>query len=319
MARASKNRDWSQYNTAAKKSGEITFYVSQEVLNGWLEQEKSGKRGASTTYSHAAIEMCLTLRAAYNLPLRRACGFITSILKSMDLKLPCPDFSTLSRRAKHLNISIGRIPTQGGIVIAVDSTGVKVYGEGEWKVRQHGADKRRTWLKLHTAVNVENMQIESFELTQNNVADSEVAPRLIEAINAPIRKVTGDGAYDAETVYQSAEQVGAIPIIPPRRGAKLQKPTSAISAKIPRDVAISYINKHGADELARSQWKKETGYHVRSLAETGMYRMKVHFGSSVRSRTFANQKTEIAIKIKILNRIAALGTFCLNRTDAIAR
>ena len=116
---------------------------------------------------------------------------------------------------------------------------IKVYGEGEWKVRQHGFSKRRTWLKLHLAVNVHNHHIEAFQVTQNNTADSEAAPHLIETTRAPIKQIDADGAYDASSVYQAAEAVGARLVVPPRRDAKLQNPVHAISAKSPRDAAIA--------------------------------------------------------------------------------
>lgn len=114
----------------------------------------------------------------------------------------------------------------------------------------HGASKRRTWLKLHLAVNVHNHHIEAFEITQNSVADCEVAPQLLKDIRAPVDKLPGDGAYDAESVYRAAEDIGARLVVPPRRGAKLQDPANQISAKNPRDAAITYIQQHGDDDTA---------------------------------------------------------------------
>jgi hypothetical protein len=312
-----KKRDWSQYTSAAKKSGEITFYISQEAIDKWENDTPTGERGASNTYSNIAIETCLMLRAVYGLSLRKANGFVYSILQLMGLPLTCPDYTTLCRRAQTLKIIFERPATNEPIVVAIDSTGIKVYGEGEWKVRQHGASKRRTWLKLHLAVNVANNHIEAFELTKNNVADCETAPDLLKSISAPVEQFTADGAYDAKNVYQAGEDIGARPIVPPRRGAKLQDAAHQISAKSPRDAAIAYIQQHGDDDNARKAWKLSTSYHARSLAETAMYRFKSHFGSSVRSRIFVNQQTEIAVKVKAINKIAALGTFPLNRGASI--
>lgn len=316
---ASKTRDWSQYNAAAKKSGAITFYISQEAIAAWHNEDLTGERGASDTYSDMAIEACLTLKVAYGLSLRKANGFIQSIFDLMNLKIKCPDYTTLCRRAQYIKPIFARPVTTEPIVVALDSTGVKVYGEGEWKVRQHGVSKRRTWLKLHMAVNVHNHHIESFEVTANNIADSEVAPSLLKAIRAPVRACSGDGAYDAEAVYQAAKDIGAILIVPPRRGAIMQDPAKAITAKTTRDAAISYIHQHGADEDARKAWKQASGYHARSLSETAMYRFKTHCGPSVCARVFKNQRTEIAIKVKILNKKAALGTFPFNRSAALHR
>ena len=312
-----KKRDWSQYTAAAKKSGEVTFYISQEAIEQWENDTLTGQRGASNTYRDIAIETCLTLKAVYNLSLRQANGFVYSILKIMKLNLLCPDYTTLCRRAQTLKIAFERPETKGPIVVAIDSTGIKVYGEGEWKVRQHGAGKRRTWLKLHVAVNVHNHHIEAFEVTRNNVADCEVAPELLQSTRAPIERVPADGAYDTESVYRAIEALGAKPVIPPRRGAILQQPENLISAKLPRDAAITYIQQHGNNDNARKAWKVESSYHARSISETAMYRFKSHFGPSVRARKFANQNTEIAIKVKTLNKIAALGTFPLNRAASL--
>ncbi len=312
-----KKRDWSKYTASAKKSGEVTFYISQEAIDKWENDTLTGERGASDTYSNIAIETCLMLRAIYGLSLRKTNGFVLSILRLMKLTLKCPDYTTLCRRARMLKIIFERPATNGPIVIAIDSTGIKVYGEGEWKVRQHGASKRRTWLKLHLAVNVNNNHIEAFEVTQNNTADCEAAPDLLKSIRAQIERFSADGAYDAEVVYQAGEDIGARPIVPPRRRAKLQNPEHQISAKVPRDVAIAYIQQHGDDDNARKAWKESSSYHSRSLSETAMYRFKSHFGASVRSRIFPNQQTEIAVKIKILNKIAALGTFPLNRAASV--
>lgn len=317
MTNEKKKRDWSKYTAAAKKSGEVTFYMSQEAIAQWENINLTGERGASDTYSDIAIETCLTFRAVYGLSLRKTNGFVRSILQIMKLNLPCPDYTTLCRRAQTLKITFERPATNEPIVVAIDSTGIKVYGEGEWKVRQHGVGKRRTWLKLHLVVNVHNHHIESFEVTQNNVADCEVASQLLKKIKAPVQKFSGDGAYDAEVAYQAAEEIGAQPVVPPRRGAKLQKPTELISAKNPRDAAVNYIQQHGNDDNARKLWKIASSYHARSIAETAMYRFKSHFGPAVRSRIFVNQQTEIATKVKALNKIAALGTFPLNRSASI--
>jgi len=120
-----KKRDWSKYTAAAKKSGEVTFYISQEAIAKWENETLTGERGASKTYSDIAIEACLMLRAVYSLSLRKANGFVRSILEMMKLKLPCPDYTTLCRRAQTLKITFERPATNGPIVVAIDSTGIK--------------------------------------------------------------------------------------------------------------------------------------------------------------------------------------------------
>ncbi len=137
-------RNWSEYNEALVKRGGLTVWIEEAALLKWLEAQKSGRRGASLTYSDAAIEAILLLKAMYHLPLRAAQGFVGSILKLMGLALPVPHYSTLSRRQGGLELEMPRLGHGGALPLVVDSTGCKVYGEGEWKVRVHGKSKRRT-------------------------------------------------------------------------------------------------------------------------------------------------------------------------------
>ena len=137
-------RNWREYNAALVNRGSLTVWIEEAALEHWLEAHKSGRRGASRIYGDAAIETILALKAVYHLPLRAAQGFTHSILKLMGVKLPVPHFSTLSRRQIGLELAMPRLRAGEAIHLVVDSTGCKVYGEGEWKVRVHGKSKRRT-------------------------------------------------------------------------------------------------------------------------------------------------------------------------------
>ncbi|MDV2997922.1 MAG: hypothetical protein N4J56_008061 [Chroococcidiopsis sp. SAG 2025] len=105
--------------------------------------------------------------------------------------------------------------------MVVDSTGVKVYGEGEWKTRQHGVSKRRTWRKLHLGVDEATGEILAAVVSTNDVADCEVMPELLDAIAQEIEQVSADGAYDTQGCYDVIEQREATAAIPPRRNAKI--------------------------------------------------------------------------------------------------
>jgi hypothetical protein len=262
-----------------------------------------------------AIETCLKLRLIYHLALRQTQGLVASIFRLLGLNdVPVPHYSTLSRRHDGLPVSLrandakpddeaAQAPQARHIVI--DSTGLKVYGEGEWKQRQHGKSKRRTWRKIHLGLDPETGEITATRLTDNSQHDaSQVAPLLAEtrAQGQAIATVGGDGAYDKWKAYAAIEAAGAQPVIPPQKNAKIKQHGNRKADPLPRDEAIRYIRRHG-----RRKWKRVQGYHRRSLAETAMFRFKRIIGRVLRARRLAAQVTEARLGSKILNEMLALG------------
>lgn len=136
-------RNWRDYNSALVRRGSLTLWVEQRAVDKWRDTIAPVRRGRRRCYSDLAITCALTLREVYQLPLRATQGLVRSMLRLMGVDLPAPHYSTLSRRAAALDVKLPRL-CSGSLHLAVDSTGVKLYGEGEWKVRLHGADKRRT-------------------------------------------------------------------------------------------------------------------------------------------------------------------------------
>ena len=136
--------------------------------------------------------------------------------------------------------------------MVVDSTGLKVYGEGEWKMRKHGKSKRRTWRKLHLSVNPESSEIETMLLSEAGMADGDAAVSMIEEIDQPIKQYAGDGAYDKRKVYQRIKehspdcQIN----IPPRKDAHIWQHGNCKAPPYPLDENLRYIRKHG-----RRAWK----------------------------------------------------------------
>jgi len=175
--------------------------------------------------------------------------------------------------------------------------GIKVYGEGEWKTRQHGVGKRRTWRKLHLGVDEATGEIVVAEVTTNDYHDSEVLESLLDGISDEISQVSEDGAYDTFGCHDAIAQRGAIATIPPRCDARPCRPTEQHPTH-PRDQILRRI-----EQVGRKDWKDESGYHRRSLAETTMFRQKVTFGGKVRSRTFDNQAVELLLQCAALNRM----------------
>ncbi len=295
--------NWSEYNKSLINRGRITLWIEENMEAKWYNKDLSGKRGRSFNYSDFAIETCLNLRYLLKLPLRATCGFIKSLFELMEIALEIPDYSRLSRRSKNLKVALNRTGGKGNLDIVVDSTGLKVYGEGEWKVRKHGASKRRTWKKLHLAVDPLDQEIVSFSLTDNSCRDDWELPGLVDKIEEEASYCYGDGAYDRKPCYDVCFERNITLIAPPQRKAKL----SNDPPKFLRNRSIERIKQLGGDEAARKQWKQEVDYHTRSLSEVAMFRFKTTCGGRLKSKCDKNQLTEVAIKVNILNKFAKLG------------
>ena len=291
-------RNWSEYNAGLKQRGSLTVWLEASVLETWIVEDLSGKPGASIFYSDLAILTMATLKAVYRLAGRQCQGFVESIFELMAIDLPVPDHSTLSRRLGHLSVELPVMPKEGARHVVVDSTGVKVYGEGEWKTRQHGVSKRRTWRKLHLGVDEATGEILAAVATTNDYHDGEVLKDVLDAIDEPIAQVSCDGGYDHRHCYDEIEAKGARAVIPPRKNAKIWQHGNRKEKPHPRDENLRAIRKQG-----RKHWKRESGYHRRSIAETTMFRLKTIFGGNLSARKFDNQAVELFIKCAALNRM----------------
>lgn len=289
-------RNWREYNESLVARGSITFWFSEEILANWHHENGECKRGRPFTYSDSTIELFLTIRELLRLPYRQTEGFVRSMLALITEGLDVPDFTSAAKRAAKLNVNLAVLPRRGRVDVVLDSTGLKVFGEGEWKVRQHGPSKRRTWQKLHVAVNPHTHEILAELLTTNAGHDADQAATLLDAVPSRIATVTGDGAYDQWKVYDTVAQRGAQPRIAPRHDAKIKRHGNAAGPELARDQAIRMIRRVG-----RKQWKQLIGYHRRSLVETAMFRLKTIFGPKLKNRNLDNQSTEARLRCKILN------------------
>ncbi len=291
-------RNWPEYNAGLKQRGSLTFWIDEAVLKQWIIEDLSGKPGASVFYSDLAITTMATLKAVYQLAGRQCQGFVESIFELMAIDLPVPDHSTLSRRCSQVSISMPVVPKSGARHVVVDSTGVKVYGEGEWKTRQHGVSKRRTWRKLHLGVDEETGEILMAVVSTNDISDGEVLPDILDGIDGEIDRVCADGAYDQRKCYDAIRERKAKALIPPRKGAKIWQHGNSIAQRHNRDENPRQIRKVG-----RKAWKRQSNYHRRSLVETTMFRFKTIFAGNLSSRNFDNQAVELFIKCAALNRM----------------
>jgi transposase len=294
-------RNWSAYNAALIARGSLTLWVDEEALKAWRYTGPT-QRGAQYVYAEAAISCVLTLRAVYHLALRATEGLARSVLTLLDVALPVPSYRTLSRRAADLTVSLGALPRATPLHLVIDASGFKVYGEGEWKVRQHGWSKRRTWRKLHLGVDEATGEIVAAVASEAGVSDDDALPDLLVQVEGEISQVSADGAYDKRRCYDALAARGARAIIPPRRDAKIWQHGNCAGAPWQRDENLRAIRQKG-----RRRWKQDAGYHRRSLAETTFCRLKTLFGPTLRARAFSQQATELFLKVAALNRMTHLG------------
>ncbi|MFC3024163.1 IS5 family transposase [Vibrio zhugei] len=291
-----KMTNWKEYNQALVNRGSLTFWLDEKAIDAWQCQEHHGGRGRGFQFSDTAIETALMLKGIFGLSLRATEGFINSLFRLMDVPLRSPDYSCVSKRAKTVEVKY-RNPSRGPVAhLVVDSTGLKVYGEGEWKTRKHGTEKRRIWRKLHLAIDAETHEVVSAVVSLVNVADNEALPTLLNPLRRRIEQVYADGAYDTKECHRVLQRKGATPTIVPRSNAGYWEDGH------PRNDAVKAL-KNG--EL--KQWKKDTDYHQRSLSETGMYRYKQLNSPKLTLRDYNGQVGEALAGVKAMNKVIGLG------------
>ena len=290
--------NWPAYEAGLRRRGDLTFWLDEAALAGWQAPRRSTP-GGQPRYSDLAIELVLTLRLVFHLALRQAEAFSRSVLALLGLKLASPDHTTLSRRGRAFAGRQPRIARHDGPVhLVLDSTGLQLFGQGEWDAQKHGRT-RRQWRKLHLAVDASTGEIAAHVLTEGHADDAAQAPGLLGQVEGNVTTVTADGAYDSEAVYQAATwQHGQLPdvVIPPRASAVPS--TDDPAAQTSRNRHIRLIAEKG-----RMGWQQAAGYGRRSLVETAIGRYKHLIGPKLRARTLPGQQGEAALAVAVLNRM----------------
>jgi hypothetical protein len=300
-----------EYDESLRRRGDLTVWISEAALAVWSAPRRTTP-GGQPVYSDLAIEMCLTLRMVFKQPLRQTQGLMRSISKLMGVDITVPHFTTMSRRGNGLSLppktaSKSTKPVQ----LVVDSTGLKIFGEGDWLEEKHKTKgKRKSWRKLHLGLDLVSGEIVCSDLTTDDIGDPTALPGLLDQIDGPVEKFLADGAYDGEpTVKALTDRFGALieVTIPPPKNAVLS-PDAAQNPSI-RDRHIVEIEAHG-----RMAWQKSSGYNQRSRIETQIGRWKAVIGHKLKARSFENQKTEAKIGVRALNRMTELGRPNFERT-----
>ena len=293
--------NWAAYNEALRQRGSLTVWFTDEAIAAWKAAPRTSP-GGQPHYSDLAITTALTLRAVFHLALRQTEGLIGSVLRLLDLDLPVPDFSTLSRRAQSLELPAKPRTTGRAIHLLVDSSGLKLGGPGEWLVEKHGTSKRRSWRKLHIGYDAVSGRIVASILTDRDVDDASQVGPLLDQIAEPVEVFLGDGGYDRTGVYTALDErhPAATVVVPPRADAVLS--ATADTDPTQRDRHIQAITGKG-----RMAWQRDSGYNERARVEGQFARWKQVIGDGLRFHSDEARATEVAIAAQVLNRMLDLG------------
>lgn len=302
--------NWSAYDKALTKRGDVSVLLNIALLGSTPEQ--TGTAGHPLIYSDAVILLLAQLRELFRLPLRQTIGLARSICDLAGLTLQLPKRSTLCRRLAKLTIPHrlwGVNDASLPLIFLPDSTGLKVSGEGEWKVKKHGAERRRAWVKVHLGIIHGSQDIAASLMTEPTVHDGTALPALLDQLPATMQpdEIIGDGAYGGNALYADAKRRGAKLLVPPPKNALWHGDieNGELVDEPGWEVRNGYIRDRR--RLGDAEWKRQTGYHRRSLAETAMFRLKNTFGGNLRSRTRANQAAEVHVRVSLLNMFTSYG------------
>ena len=296
-------RDWRALDAAHRRRGELVTVFFSPDGDAFEPPPKRIGVGKPFTYSDAHIEALLMVKLLLRLSLRAVEGFALGMARIAQADWPVPNYSTLSRREKKLDVELGSVMTEGKRhVLIVDSTGLKVFGEGEWKVRIHGTDgKRRTWRKIHLLVDRESGHVVAVETTPNDVADCHVLPALLPAaLDGDF--VLGDGAYHTQKLHRTVHAKGGTLLSAPPVTAVPWRPHH----KRKDEPAFAFRNAQltPLQRLGRTEWKMRSGYSQRSFVESTNHRLKSITGDRLSARTLDRQKAEVRLRCKALNALA---------------
>ena len=295
-------RNWPEYNRALVRRGQLTLWFDEGAVAAWRDMTRSNEPSRPKVYANAAIECALILKSVFHLSLRATQGFLASVVTLMRLELPIPDYSTMSRRQAALAISLPPASRSGARHVVVDSTGLKVYGAGEWHAEKYRRGSRRVWRKLHLGVDETTREILAAEVTESCVHDSRRLPASLSQIPGAIAQVSGDRGYDTRAAYEAVLACGAVATIVPRRNARMSEGTDPPPWRVARDATLGAI-----EVQSRYGWRRSSGCTRQSLAENAMFRFKAVFSGKLWARALDNQRVEAAIKCAVLNQMTALG------------
>lgn len=291
-----RKRNWPEYNKHLVRQGSISFFIDSIALKS-IQYGPQSKRvtriGRPQQFSDPLIQILLMLKIRFRLPYRALEGFAKSLFKKRTITIPT--YSLICKRVEKLNIELETLRSNRAITVLLDASGVKICGEGEWKVKIHGRSASRKWVKLHLAVDPETGEIVAECTTKGTIADSAVTKKLLDKVPSKIKVVMADGAYDRSVSREAIKKTKAKALIPPPRNARYGGTHSE------KDQAIAAIRGLGGDKEAKSIWAKLSGYNQRVLVESVFSRKKRLFGDRLFSKRFDKQRIENTARCLLLN------------------
>lgn len=286
-------RDWHNYNKHLVNRGKINFWIKSDVLKPWKNKQK--KKGRPFLYSDDLIKAMAYIRFKFKISLRETEGFFRSLVKERGgvVKIPC--YTQVCRRIKSLRLPAALLAKSNVTDIVLDTTGLKIYGEGEWRSTRYGSKKG--WKKLHIAIDARSGKLILAEITHEHVHDTACLEKVLLRANRRKGHLLIDGIADNLKSYTLAQKHNKKLLTPPKRGAVLRKEKEFEG----RNEAIKAIQGLGNDRLARSIWGKLTGYSRRVVVESMMARWKKVLGADLKSRCQQRRKNEVQIKAMMIN------------------
>jgi hypothetical protein len=280
---------WNQYNERLVRRGEI--FISTDVMNNWNKElaiMNRSKRGRRYQYPDSFIKILGYIKVYFGLGYRQTEGLIRTY---HDAVPSVPDYTVIHKRICKMNIKQKPIKSKHGIVLAIDSTGIKVTNRGEWIAHKwHG--KKKGFLKIHVGVDVDTKQVLAVKITDEHSHDSKHLKYLVResAKHGTISEVLGDGAFDSRESFSYLDGQNIIPAIKVRRNSV---PKSR--GCYPRKVAVT-------EQLANyKRWAASVSYGRRWIVESVFSAIKRMFGEEVRSKKKRNMIQELMLKISLYN------------------
>lgn len=295
-----RERTWSEYNKKLIQRGSLTFLIHPKIFKELKVSRFRGRAGRPKEYSNRLIELLSMVKVHFKMTYRFLEGFAKSFLTKFFPNIKLPTYSLICKRLTSIGINLPKLVSNTAGTIVLDATGMKVLGEGEWKVKIHGRSRPRKWIKVHIGIDLETQKIVAEVVTESNVGDSKMTKSLLDQVPGRIKEVIGDGGYDRNEARNEIRKKKAKALIPPPKNARYKNSESE------RDKAILEIQGLGNTREGRTLWGKLTGYNRRVLVESTMSRLKRLFGDRFYSKSIERQSIESRLRCLLINRMSEI-------------
>lgn len=287
-------RDWNNYNRQLVDRGNINFWITPQVLTNWMAR-KEKKNGHPFIYGDELIKAMCFIRFKFHLSLRETEGFFLSFINLITKAFKTPCYTQLCRRMKTLSLPNQLLKKRYITDIVIDTTGLKVYGAGEWRSQRYGSKKH--WKKLHLAMDPRSGKLILAEITNEHIHDTHYLEKSLQKANRRKGRVLFDGIADSKRCYETAQKYNKCLLTPPKNRAVIREEPEYEK----RNDAIQIICGLGSDKQARSIWAKLVGYNRRVVVESMISRWKQLFGSNLKSNCDKRREIEVQLKAMMIN------------------